>query len=168
MVDGPGCERFSYDRLLLALVGVPMALTLVFGGGLWMALGLACVLFIPTLVLFWTIASRIPTQQDSPDLSKQPIENYLDFKIPIDRERYRGHRKIPMAQFTEMYFDKLVDFKIDCHEALERRYDWATFEFTPELFKYFLFTMVPDVLLHTKSRGMFYLAFKLAVEKCSH
>ncbi|KAH8704938.1 hypothetical protein BGW36DRAFT_366480 [Talaromyces proteolyticus] len=69
-----------------------------------------------------------------------------------------------MAQFTEMYFDKLVDFKVDCHEALERRYDWATFEFTPELFKFFLFTMVPDVLLHTKSRGMFDFDFELTIE----
>lgn len=128
-----------------------------------MILGLAFVLFIPILMLFWTIASRIPIQY-APDRCKQPVENYLDFKSPADREIYRGNQKIPMAQFTEMYFDKLVDFKIDCFEALERRYDWATFAFTPELFKYFLITMVPDVLLHTKSRGMFYIAFKLAVE----
>ncbi|KAJ5281718.1 secondary metabolism biosynthetic enzyme [Penicillium angulare] len=152
VVDGPGCEQFSYSRLILALVGVPIVVARLLGGGLWITSGLVCALFVPALVLFWTITSRVPIDREGLDADKQPIENYLDFKLDCDRERYRGDQKIPMTQFTEKYFDKMVDFKMDCHEALERRYDWATFAFTPELFKFFLFKMVPDVLLHTKSR----------------
>jgi hypothetical protein len=124
-----------------------------------MAFGLTFLLCIPTLIIFWTIASRVPIREVASEESMQPIETYLDFKRPKDRERYRGDRKIPMAKFTEMYFDELVDFKMDCHEALERRYDWATFAFTPGLFRHYIFTMVPGVLLQTKGRGGFYLTF---------
>jgi hypothetical protein len=35
---------------------------------------------------------------------------------------------------------------------MELRHDWARFVFTPELFKYVLFNLIPDVIMHTESQ----------------
>ena len=58
-----------------------------------------------------------------------------------------------METFHEMYFDGLVDFKGDALENLEYRHDWASFRFTLGLCKFFLFQMIPEVILHSRSQG---------------
>ena len=35
---------------------------------------------------------------------------------------------------------------------LEQRHDWATFNLTPELFKYVLTRLIPDIIFHTQSQ----------------
>lgn len=81
------------------------------------------------------------------------MEHYLDFHKESDRAKYHGKSKIPMEAFQEMYFDGEVDFKGDCLEVLEYRHDWACFRFTINLFKFVIFGMIPEVIMHTRSQG---------------
>ena len=37
-------------------------------------------------------------------------------------------------------------------DILEQRHIWANFQFTPELFKYVLTQMLPEVIMHSKSQ----------------
>ena len=37
-------------------------------------------------------------------------------------------------------------------DILEQRHVWANFQFTPELFKYVLTQMLPEVIMHSKSQ----------------
>jgi hypothetical protein len=60
-----------------------------------------------------------------------------------------------METFYEMYFDGDVEFNGDALEMLEYRHDWASFRFTIGLCKYFLFGMIPEVILHSRSQGKF-------------
>ena len=80
------------------------------------------------------------------------MEYYLTFHDSSDAEKYKGQRKIPMETFHEMFFGGKVSFKGDALEAMEFRHDWASFRFTISLFKYFLFGMIPEVLVHSKSQ----------------
>ena len=57
-----------------------------------------------------------------------------------------------METFHEMYFDGDVDFNGDCLEVMEYRHDWASFRFTLGLIKFFLFGMIPEVIMHTRSQ----------------
>jgi hypothetical protein len=58
-----------------------------------------------------------------------------------------------MEEFHEMYFDGKVDFKGDCLEIMEYRHDWACFTFGISLFRFVLFGMIPETLMHTRSQG---------------
>jgi hypothetical protein len=40
--------------------------------------------------------------------------------------------------------------KVDVLEAMEARHDWATFVMTWELFYQVFFSLIPDVIMHTK------------------
>jgi sphingolipid C9-methyltransferase len=40
----------------------------------------------------------------------------------------------------------------DVLDILEHRHDWAKFTMTMELFKYVLFNLIPDVILHTSNQ----------------
>lgn len=62
-----------------------------------------------------------------------------------------------MHTFHEMYFEGDVSFKGDALEIMELRHDWAKFDFTPGLFKFFLLQMIPEVIMHTRSQGMLML-----------
>jgi hypothetical protein len=64
-----------------------------------------------------------------------------------------------METFHEMYFDQKVDFKGDCLEMMEYRHDWASFRFTLSLFKFFFTGMIPEVIMHTRSQGLYYMKF---------
>lgn len=35
---------------------------------------------------------------------------------------------------------------------MEQRHDWATFNMTPELFKYVLTRLIPEVIMHSQSQ----------------
>lgn len=133
---------------------VPVLLAWTIGGGFKTTLILALVTFIPILVAFWTIASiTAPRKNEKARFPGRPIEDYLSFKNDTDRNKYRGTMKIPMWTFFEMYFEGKVDFNGDCLEILEYRHDWATFNFTFGLFKFFFLRMMPEVILHTRSQG---------------
>lgn len=40
----------------------------------------------------------------------------------------------------------------DVLDIMEQRHDWAKMVFTPELFKYVLFTLIPEVIKHTEEQ----------------
>lgn len=40
----------------------------------------------------------------------------------------------------------------DVLDILEARHDWAKFVMTPELFKYVLFKMIPEIIVHSQGQ----------------
>ena len=40
----------------------------------------------------------------------------------------------------------------DVLDIMEMRHDWASFEMTPELFKYVLTRLIPDVIMHSQGQ----------------
>lgn len=57
-----------------------------------------------------------------------------------------------MQIFHDAYFDGKIDFNGDVLDTLEARHDWAKIVFTPELFKYVLTQMLPEVIVHSESQ----------------
>jgi sphingolipid C9-methyltransferase len=133
---------------------VPYYLARQLHGGLWTTLFIAILTTIPILMAFWTIASTIsPRKNEKARYPGRPVQEYLHFHDGDDRVRYSGKHRIPMETFHEMYFDGKVDFKGDCLDVMEYRHDWASFRFTLSLFKFFLFGMMPEVIMHSRSQG---------------
>jgi hypothetical protein len=141
--------------LLFGLLGlVPYYFAWKLGYGFKLAIFFALFTSIPILTSFWWVASRYsPRTNEKAKFPGRPVEFYLDFKKPEDKEKYSGKNKIQMETFHEMYFAGDVSFKGDCLDILEYRHDWAGFGFTYSLFKYFLFGMIPEVIMHTRSQG---------------
>ncbi len=134
--------------------GVPMYLSWKVGGGLKTAIFFALFTSIPLLAGFWLVISSVsPRKNEKVKYPGRPVEHYLTFKKQSDKLKYHGKNKIPMETFYEMYFDGDVDFNGDCLEVLEYRHDWASFRFTWGLCKYFLFGMMPEVIMHSRSQG---------------
>lgn len=151
-----GNGTFSNVQLaLLIFLGPAVLLRLIpFVKARWFGwtsyLFLVALLGVPFAILYWTLMSMYgPRVNEKVALPNRPIEYYLDIKDPVLRKQYSGHRKIPMEIFYEAYFDQKIDVKGDLWEVLEYRWDWAAMHFTPNLFKYVLFNMLPDVLLHS-------------------
>lgn len=151
--DGPGADTFNNYALIAALTLIPYYLSWKLGFGIKTAILIAILVDLPILGAFWLVISSIsPRKNDKARFPGRPIEYYLEFKKDSDRLKYRGHNKIPMETFHEMYFNGDVDFKGDCLEALEYRHDWASFRFTISLIRFFLFGMIPEVIMHTRSQ----------------
>lgn len=98
--------------------------------------------------------SRIGSRKNERvSLPGRPITDYLVFNDPELKRQYAGgKKKIPMNVFSEAYFDKKIDIvggDAKMLEVLEYRMDWSDMVFTPELFKFVLTTLVPDVLSHS-------------------
>lgn len=133
---------------------VPYYLSWKVGGGLKTAIFFALFTSLPILAGFWMVVSAVsPRKTEKARYPGRPVEHYLTFKNEADRIKYRGKNKIPMETFHEMYFDGLVDFNGDALEVMEYRHDWASFRFTVSIIKYFLFGMIPEVIMHTRSQG---------------
>ena len=131
-------------------------------GGHFTWIFFAILTFVPILVTFWAVASRIsPRRNEKVRYPGYPVEHYLHFHREQDRAKYHGKSKIPMETFHEMYFNGAVDFKGDALEIMEYRHDWANFRFTLSLLRYFLTGMMPEVILHTRSQGTRILYFKI-------
>ncbi len=110
---------------------------------------------------FWYLASSFsPRKNEKARIPGRPIEHYLTFKNEADKLKYRGSNKIPMETFHNMYFDGDVDFNGDCLEVMEYRHDWASFRFTLSLFKFVLFQFAPEVIMHTRSQGIYFLTLQ--------
>ena len=138
------------------MIGLPWYLKRKVGGGFKTWLFFALLTSLPILMAFWTIASGYsPRKNDKAKLPGKPIEHYLTFKTEDLREKYSGRSKIPIETFHELYFKGDVDLKGDCLDILELRHDWASFQFTMSLFWFFLTGMMPEVLMHTRSQGIF-------------
>lgn len=111
---------------------------------------LVALLGVPIAIAYWTAMSMYGARiNEKVQLPNRPIEYYLDIKDPVLAQKYSGHNKIPMEIFYEAYFDQKIDVKGELLDVMEYRWDWAAMHFTPNLFKYVLFKMLPDVLLHS-------------------
>lgn len=151
--DASGNDSFSNLLLIGLITLVPAWIARRLGGGLFTWVFFMILTFLPILVSYWAIASRIsPRKNEKARFPGKPVESYLDFKKSEDRLSYRGRSKIPMVTFYEKYFDEEVDVKGDMLEVLEYRHDWANFGFTISLFRFFLFGMIPEVIRHTRSQ----------------
>ncbi|KAE8448874.1 Sphingolipid C9-methyltransferase 2 [Mollisiaceae sp. DMI_Dod_QoI] len=151
--DGPGREGFSNLALLALLVSVPCSLHWLLKFN-WLLTGLTSALTsFPLLASFWYFSSRLtPRKNEKVKVPGRPIESYLNFLKNADKLKYRGDKKIAIDTFQEMYFNGDVEFKGDCLEVLEYRHDWANFHFTLNIFRHFLFSFIPELILHTRSQ----------------
>jgi sphingolipid C9-methyltransferase len=151
--EGTSSRSFDNRLLIFLLLAIPYYLKYKVGGGKWTFLFFSILTTIPILLTFWTavsiLATRLNNKAKFPD---RGVEYYLTFHDSNDAEKYQGRSKIPMETFHEMYFAGKVSFKGDALEAMEYRHDWASFRFTMSLFKYFLFGMIPEVLVHSRSQ----------------
>lgn len=110
---------------------------------------LVAILGVPITIGYWTVCSMYgPRKDERITLPGKPIETYLTFNDAKLREKY-GKGKIPMEVFYEAYFDGKIDIKGDMLNVLEHRLDWADMHMTPELFKFVLTVLIPDVLTHS-------------------
>lgn len=126
------------------------------GGGLKTSIFFGLFTSIPILTSFWYLASSYsPRKNEKVTLPGRPVEHYLTFKNAQDKARYSGRNKIPMETFHELYFDGLVDFNGDALEVMEYRHDWANFRFTMGLFRHFLLRFIPEVIMHSRSQGLY-------------
>jgi len=151
--EGASSRSFDNRLLLFLLLVVPWYLKSKLGGGKLTFLFLFAITTIPILVAFWTVVSSFaPRLNDKARLPGRGVEYYLKFHDEEDAKRYKGQNKIPMETFHEMYFAGKVSFKGDALEMMEFRHDWASFRFTLSLFRFFLFGMLPEVLVHSRSQ----------------
>lgn len=135
------------------MVTVPWYLARKIGGGLWTFGFFFLLLFLPILMAWWTLLSTFsPRINETVKLPNRGVEYYLDFHDEELKQKYQGSNKIPMETFHELYFANKVSFKGDALEVMEYRHDWAKFTFTWGLFKFFLFGMIPEVIMHTRSQ----------------
>ncbi|KAI1073388.1 S-adenosyl-L-methionine-dependent methyltransferase [Whalleya microplaca] len=151
--DGAGSHHFSNVALIALIAGVPYYLSGKVGGGLKTTIFLGILTLLPILVGFWTVMSTYsPRLNEKVGLPGRKVEYYLKFKRADDRARWSGRNKIPMQKFFELYFNGHVDLNGDTLEVMEYRHDWATFNFTPDLFRYILFNFAFDVIFHYQSQ----------------
>jgi sphingolipid C9-methyltransferase len=151
--EGASSRSFDNRLLFFLLSAVPYYLKSKVGGGKWTFLFFAALTALPILITFWTAVSSFGNRiNEKAQLPNRGVEYYLQFRDSKDAETYKGNNKIPMVTFHEMYFEGKVSFKGDALEAMEFRHDWASFRFTVSLFKYFLFGMIPELLVHSRSQ----------------
>ncbi|UPX17954.1 Sphingolipid C(9)-methyltransferase [Ascochyta rabiei] len=151
--EGSGRESFSNYFLISLLVGVPAYFTWNLGGGFKTWVFLALLLALPILGPFWWLTSEFaPRKNEKARLPGKNIEHYLKFKKEEDRDAYYGKKKIPIETFQEKYFDGEIELNGDMLEILEWRHDWSKPRFTLGLIKHFLFGMIPEMIVHSKSQ----------------
>jgi cyclopropane fatty-acyl-phospholipid synthase-like methyltransferase len=151
--DGPGYENFSNYVLGGILIGVPAYLAWRVGGGLKTTIFFGLITLFPLLIAIWTVMSSFsPRLNEKVKLPGRPVEHYLTFKKESDRAKYHGRSKIPMQTFFSLYLNGDVDFNGDCLDVMEYRHDWATFNFTVDLFRQILFDFAPAVLFHHRAQ----------------
>ena len=105
---------------------------------------------VPVTMAYWVLTAMYgPRMNEKVKLPGKPLEHYMTIKDPELRAKYNGNKKIPYQTFHDNYYDGKIDINMPLLELLEYRWDWCAFHLTLEQFRYVLFQMVPDVLLHT-------------------
>lgn len=154
--DGPGSTHFSNVALMAFVLVVPYYTVRVLGAGPKTFVFFCAVFAVPILVCYWYVLSLYsPRINEKVAYPNKPILHYLSFHTPELKAKYEHSNggmgcKIPIETFQELYFDHKVSFKGDCLDVLEYKHDWASFRFTLSLFKFFLFGMIPEVIMHSK------------------
>lgn len=111
----------------------------------------------PIIIAYWTLNSIYGQPKDHPScLPNKALSDYFVMKDPNLNAKFglvNGQKKkIPMQVWHDAYFDGKIELKGDMLDTLEHRHDWASFQMTPELFKYVLTRLIPEVILHTTSQ----------------
>ncbi|CAG7851807.1 Sphingolipid C9-methyltransferase 2 {ECO:0000303/PubMed:19028992} Short=C-9-MT2 {ECO:0000303/PubMed:19028992}; {ECO:0000269/PubMed:19028992} [Serendipita indica DSM 11827] len=152
-----GSSSFSNYHLAALVLGVPWVLKrilpIVSRGGFYTYWSLVLITGVPVTIAYWMLMSRIGARvNERVPLPGKDIEEYIDIKDVELKKDYHGKNKIPMQVFHDAYFDGKIDFKGDVLEIMEQRHDWASFQMTPELFKYVLFNLIPEVIVHSQNQ----------------
>lgn len=154
--DGPGSRHFLNLVVFGTIAAAPYLVARKLGGGFYTWLFFLLVLGLPILVAYWTVMLLyLPRLNERVRLPGKPVGHYLEFhdaELEAKYVKLNGGQgtKIPMETFHELYFDNKVLFKGDALDVMEFRHDWCTFAFTLSLFRFFLFGMIPEVLMHTR------------------
>ncbi|KAL7414883.1 S-adenosyl-L-methionine-dependent methyltransferase [Mrakia frigida] len=156
-LNAEGSSSFSNLHLFLLVVFVPKLLQWTFpflncwSKLYWILLVLTA---LPTLIGYWSFQSHFGARRNEKvKLPGLPLSHYLDIKDDALRKKYLG-KKIPIQVLYDAYFEGKIDFKGDVLEVLENRHDFASFNFTLDLFKYVFLTFAPEVIMHTESQDM--------------
>ncbi|KAL4245947.1 sphingolipid C(9)-methyltransferase [Abortiporus biennis] len=108
---------------------------------------------LPVTLGYWTVMSMYGKRKNEKiQLPGRNIEEYMTIHDPELRAKYNKQEKVPMQIFHDAYFEGKIDFNGDVLDILEQRHDWSKMVFTPELFKYVLFNLIPDVIRHTEEQ----------------
>ncbi|TDL20242.1 cyclopropane fatty acid synthase domain-containing protein [Rickenella mellea] len=155
LAEGNG--SFSNLTLAALVLGIPYFvkkwIPVVSWGGFYTYWTLVVLLGLPITVAYWTAMSIYGKRKNEKvELPGKDIEEYITLKDPALKIHYGGKEKIPMQVFHDAYFDGKAEFKGDVLDIMEQRHDWAKFTFTPELFKYVFTSLIPEVIVHSKSQ----------------
>ncbi|KAJ3484290.1 hypothetical protein NLI96_g5741 [Meripilus lineatus] len=175
LAEGNG--SFNNVHLAILVIVVPWlakrVLPVVNRGGFKTYLFMLVLLGVPTTIAYWTAMSAFGRRKNEKILLPgRAIEEYLTINDEELKKKYHGTNKIPMQVFHDAYFEGKIDFKGihfmasyhikfcthystrpgDVLDILEQRHDWAKMVMTPELFKYVLFTLIPEVIKHTEEQ----------------
>ncbi|WVR03754.1 hypothetical protein IAU60_000749 [Kwoniella sp. DSM 27419] len=113
---------------------------------------LVILLGVPLAVGYWTFKSKFGSRlNEKVAFPGKPTSHYITIKDD-KLKKYNEGKKIPMQIFHDAYFANKIDFNGDVLEVMEYRHDWASFEFTAELFKYVFLHLIPDVVIHSQSQ----------------
>ncbi|KAK4689914.1 sphingolipid C9-methyltransferase, partial [Tremellales sp. Uapishka_1] len=149
-----GSASFSNLHLGLAVVGLPWLVQklIPFRTGWKVYFFLLVILLVPVCISYWAFISKYGARiNEKVPFPGKPLDYYLDIKDQQLVQRYSG-KKIPMQVFHDAFFDGKIDFKGDVLDIMEYRHDWASFEFTPELFRYVFFNFFPELIIHSQSQ----------------
>lgn len=148
VVEGRGYESISRVTLLLLLIGPSWYISWELRAGSFLRPIILVFTLIPGLAISFWVLSRTSHRIDyhEPKLPRQPIEHYLSFTNPVDRIRYRGHRRIDMWTFMHAYFDGTITTNGDLLDVLEYRHDFVSFAITTDIISYVLVAVIPGIL----------------------
>ncbi|KAG8692781.1 hypothetical protein FRC08_009541 [Ceratobasidium sp. 394] len=151
-----GNGTFSNATLAGLVLGVPYVvkrvLPIVNRGGSNTYWFLVVVLGVPVAVAYWTVMSMYGARKNEKvAFPGRPQSEYFEIKDAALKAEWAG-KKIPMQVFHDAYFEGKIDFKGDVLDVMEYRHDWAAFTMTPELFKYVFTSLIPKVIMHSKSQ----------------
>jgi hypothetical protein len=176
LAEGNG--SFSNTVLVALVLVVPYVVKsitpLVSRGGLKTYLFLLLITGLPTTIAYWIFMSIYgPRKNEKVVLPNKDITEYIEFKDKEMKAKYVGKEKINIQEFHDAYFDGKVDVKGmslshlllsdpelkirvtgDILDILEQRHDWAKFNMNAELMKYVVFTLIPEVAMHTKDQDL--------------
>ncbi|OCF31141.1 sphingolipid C9-methyltransferase [Kwoniella heveanensis BCC8398] len=150
-----GSAAFSnYELAAVVLIG-PWVVqkVLPFRTGWTFYFFLFLLLGIPLAVGYWTFKSKYGARlNEKITFPGKPISSYITIKDDKLRKYATENKKIPMQVFHDAFFANKIDFNGDVLDIMEYRHDWASFEFTPELFKYVFTNLIPEVIIHSQSQ----------------
>ncbi|KAG0150696.1 hypothetical protein CROQUDRAFT_72573 [Cronartium quercuum f. sp. fusiforme G11] len=163
IIEGNG--RFSNLELFLSVIFIPYffgkyLIPIIKVGFLsYFHIILILILGGPITIIYWNLNSIYGFNKNYQKslLPGKPQKDYFIIKDLKLSESYNGKineggKKIPMQIWHDAFFDGKIELKGDMLDTLEFRHDWAAFHMTPELFKYVVTRLIPEVILHTTSQ----------------